>query len=378
MNDQPDKLFPLKVPDYRFDQRNEMFKRRTWDEEFIPHGNRLYGEIKFQDRHGFRKEDYALRNAAWNLEYGYAFGNMKSDHGILSWTHIPFKAKRFCETGDPVNYSPEKNARMVKRAARFLGADMVGVCHAHPNLIYSHQMDLVEMEHKPLELAEGCTNCIVIAVAMDYETTKYSPDAISGAATGLGYSEQAYVANLVAAFIRGLGYKALPSGNDTAISIPLAIAAGLGELGRMGLLITQPYGPRVRIAKVFTDMPLAHDRPIEFGVKEFCRVCMKCARNCPSQAISRGEPTMEGPSLSNFSGVEKWYINPEKCFMFWVKNWMDCNNCVMSCPFNKVQGWHHDLVRWHIRNIPALNRTIVWMDDLLGYGKPLKNKSYWT
>ena len=33
---------PFPLPEYRFDQRNEMFKRRTWDEEFVPHGKRFY------------------------------------------------------------------------------------------------------------------------------------------------------------------------------------------------------------------------------------------------------------------------------------------------------------------------------------------------
>jgi reductive dehalogenase len=369
--------FPFPVPDYRYDQRQEMFKRRTWDPDIKPHGDRLYNTVKFQDRPGFRKLDYALRNAAWNIEYGYAFGNMCSDYGLYSWTHVPAKAKRFVETGPPVSDSPEKNARIIKKAARFLGADDVGICYAHPNLIYSHQYDLLHMEHKPLELPEGCTHAIVMLVEMDYEATRYSPDAISGAATGLGYSDQAVLANLVAAFVRGLGFKAVPSGNDTGPSIPLAIAAGLGELGRMGLLIHRKYGPRVRVCKVYTDMPLAHDSYAPFGVAEFCRTCKKCAKKCPSQAISFGEPTMEGPSESNFSGVLKWYINPEKCFLFWCKNWMDCNNCVMACPFNKPPGRLHDLTRFFIKRMPVFNRSFVWMDDLLGYGMPLKRKSYW-
>ncbi|MBW1722415.1 MAG: reductive dehalogenase [Deltaproteobacteria bacterium] len=369
--------FPFQVPDYRFDQKNEMFKRRTWDPEFKPHGDRLYNTIKFQDRYGYRKLDYALRNAAWNLEYGYAFGNMCSNYGLYSWDHIPAKAKRFVETGGAVKNSPEVNTRIVKKAARLFGADLVGVCYAHPNLVYSHEYDLVHMEHKPLELPPGCTNAIVMAIEMNYEATRYSPDAISGAATGLGYSMQAVVANLLAAFIRGLGYRAVPSGNDTALSIPLAMAAGLGELGRMGLLITPVFGPRVRICKVFTDLPLVHDTYRPFGVAKFCETCKKCARNCPSQAITFGEPTMEGPSMSNFSGVLKWYINPEKCFLFWVKNWMDCNNCVMSCPFNKPAGKIHDLTRFLIRRAPIFNRAFLWMDDLMGYGKPLRNKRYW-
>jgi epoxyqueuosine reductase len=214
---------------------------------------------------------------------------------------------------------------------------------------------------------------------MDYESAAYSPDAISGASTGLGYSIKAVVANQVAAFIRGLGHRAVPSGNDTALSIPLAIAAGLGELGRMGLLITEKYGPRVRICKVFTDMPLAHDGFKPFGVEVFCRTCKKCAKHCPSKAISFDEPTHAGPSISNHSGVRKWYINPELCFMFWVKNWMDCNNCVMVCPFNKPLGHLHDAVRACIRRLPVFNRILVRLDDLLGYGRfiPQERKNFW-
>ena len=371
--------FPFPVPDSRFDQRNEMFKRRNWDEEFIPHGNRLYGEAHFQEKYGYRKLDYALRNAAWNIKYGFAFGNMCSNEGLYSWTNVSDKVKRFIEKDGPVVDSPEVNARNVKKAARFLGADLVGICHAHPNLIYSHELNLLKMEHRPVELPEGCTNAVVMAVEMDYETCAYSPDGISGASTGLGYSQQAVVANLVATFIRGLGYRAIPSGNDTGPTVPLALAAGLGELGRMGLLITEEFGPRVRLCKVFTDLPLAFDDYRPFGVTEFCKTCMKCAKHCPSRAISNDGPTMQGPSLSNHSGVEKWYINPEKCFMFWVKNWMDCNNCVRVCPFNKSPGKLHEFVRYSIRKFPVFNRLWLYLDDLVGYGRaiPTRKKSFW-
>ena len=371
--------FPFPVPETRFDQRNEMFKRRTWDPEIKPHGDRLYHTVKYQDKPGFRKLDYALRNAAWHIEYGYAFGNQRGNSGLYGWDYVSPKVQKFIDAGGPVTHDPETNSRIVKRAARFLGADLAGVCFAHPNLVYSHEMDLVEQKHRPVQLPDGCDHAVVMAVEMDYETSRYSPDGISGAATGLGYSMQAVLANLVATFIRGLGYRAVPSGNDTAISIPLAIAAGLGELGRSGLLITEKYGPRVRICKVFTDMPLAHDTVRPFGVAAFCKTCKKCARQCPSHAISHGEPTTVGPSASNHSGVQKWYINPEKCFLFWVKNWMDCNNCVAVCPFNKPAGWTHDLARWMIRRLPVLNPLWVKLDDLLGYGKliPTKKKRFW-
>jgi len=377
MNNDPNRPFPFKVPEHRFDQRNEMFKRRAWDEGISAAGKRFFSEVCYQEQYGFRKLDYALRNASWNIEYDFAFGNMRGDSGLYSWSKVAEKVKRFQAEGGRFEYSPEENARIVKKAARFLGASLVGICYAHPNLIYSHELDLVENKHHPVELPEGCTNAVVMAVEMDYESARYSPDAISGASTGLGYTTQAVVANLVAAFIRGLGFRAVPSGNDTALSIPLAMAAGLGELGRMGLLITEQFGPRVRICKVFTDLPLSYDRYHAFGVTEFCRKCRKCADACPSQSIPFGDPTLEGPSMSNNSGVPRCYINPETCYLFWATNWMDCNNCVRVCPFNKPPGILHDSARYFIRRLPILNSLMVLMDDLMGYGKPISRKDFW-
>jgi hypothetical protein len=107
-------------------------------------------DSRFQEQYGYRKLDFALRNAAWNIEYGFAFGNMCSNEGLYSWTNVSDKVKRFIEKDGPVVDSPEVNARNVKKAARFLGADLVGICHAHPNLIYSHELNLLKMEHRPL------------------------------------------------------------------------------------------------------------------------------------------------------------------------------------------------------------------------------------
>ncbi len=113
---QDEPQFPFPIPDYRFDQKNEMFKRRTWDEEIRPHGDRLYKSVKYRDRYGYRKLDYALRNAAWNLEYDFGFGTMRGDMGLYSWTKIADKVKRFVETGNPVkaiigNYDKQKARR---------------------------------------------------------------------------------------------------------------------------------------------------------------------------------------------------------------------------------------------------------------------------
>jgi len=369
---------PFPIAAYRFDQKNEMFKRSLWDETMRAHGKRFYEDVVYQKRVGYRKLDYALRNASWNVEWGFGFGVSRSNSGLYSWDHIPPKMSRFVETGRPVQEIPETMSRIVKRVARFLGADLVGICQVHPNWIYSHEYNTITREHYPIETPEGCQNAVVIALEMDYETLRTSPSGVAGAATGLGYSRMAFLANLLAAFIRGLGYQAIPAGNDTALSIPLAMAAGLGEWSRMGLLITEKFGPRVRLCKVLTDLPLRHDAYRPFGVVEFCKVCQKCATACPSQAIPHGDMTSEGPNISSHSGIVKWYVNAEKCFSFWAKNRMDCTSCIQVCPFNKPPGVAHDLVRAVVRRTPRFNRPFVWMDSLLGYDKPRLANTFWN
>ena len=127
----------------------------------------------------------------------------------------------------------------------------------------------------------------------------------------------------------------MPSGNDTAQNIPLAIDAGLGELGRLGLLLTPEFGARQRICKVFTDLPLEADKPIDFGIQKFCETCLHCAHVCPSQAIPRGERSLERTSMSNRPGIKRWHINVAKCYLFWVSNkGIDCSNCIAACPWS--------------------------------------------
>ena len=91
---------------------------------------------------------------------------------------------------------------------------------------------------------------------MDSGLIRTVPSALAGAATGLGYAHDVMVLLSVSQYIRNLGYSAVPTMNDTALAIPYAIKAGLGEYGRHGLVITPEFGPRVRFGKIFTDLPL--------------------------------------------------------------------------------------------------------------------------
>ena len=63
-----------------------------------------------------------------------------------------------------------------------------------------------------------------------------------------------------------------------------AVAAGLGELGQHGLLLTPQFGVRQLLLTILTDAPLAAD-PLYEG-PALCRSCRQCVCSCPVNAIS--------------------------------------------------------------------------------------------
>ena len=280
------------------------------------------------------------------------------------------------ETGERKVTDPDELTQMVKKAARFFGADLVGIAPLNRDWLFS-----VNRRGEPYDVPETMEYVIVMAIEMDFDAIATSPAFTSSVAVGLGYSSMAFVEIELAAFIQRLGYRAMTSGNDVSLSVPQAIDAGLGQYGRHGLLITKEFGPRVRIAKVLTDMPLRRDYPNEGFCKSvirFCETCEKCATTCPSQSIPYGKKqTWDGTTISNNPGIKKWFVEVESCYGFWVENGSDCSNCVRSCPYNKKDGIFHRTIMWFVQHTPWFNRLIVKMDDIVGYGKQKSDEKFW-
>jgi len=369
----------------RFDQRHTMFSRPRDPEqsshEILEMGRKHYGVHSFKDNEGYTLLDWAFAMGSWYLERWWGFGNMVGDEGLYEW--FPDQSKIAERDRIPPGQKwdvsdPDKITGIIKKAALYMGASAVGICKLDRRWIYSHRFDPRTLKHGPIDdISDDFKHAIVMVHEMDYTLIRTAPAYGEFAAGGRGYSMMAHVASSVAHFIRDLGFKAIPCGNDTALSIPMAIDAGLGEIGRNGLLITPWFGPRVRISKVLTNLPLVSDKPIEIGVRKMCEICGKCAKACPGQSISYDEPTNKGPTMSNNHGIYKWYINPEKCFQFWVRNQGDCANCIRVCVFNKPSTWFHNFVRWHVRNLPQFDSIYLWMDDLFGYGKRIGMGDVW-
>ncbi|MBN2228762.1 MAG: reductive dehalogenase [Candidatus Thorarchaeota archaeon] len=350
-------------------EADTIFARVQLDTEFeYYHQTEFSGAQKMISKQipGYGRFEHELSVAAWKL--------YDSRHSIKRpGIGLDPNAE---EIGKRIDSNSEELTEMVKRAALFLGADMVGIAELDRNWLYTHNR-----QGEPYDIPLTFARVIVMPIEMDYDAIATSPSFTSAAATGLGYSMMAFVEAELVSFIHRMGYNAITCGNDIGLSVPMAIDAGLGQYGRHGLLITKPYGPRVRIAKVLTDMPLLTDSPDEDFCKaviKFCETCEKCAHTCPSQAIPYGkEQTWEGKTKSNNPGIKKWFVDVERCYGFWIENGSECSNCVRSCPYNKRDGFLHRTIMWVVQHMPWLNPLVVKMDDLVGYGKQRDGRGFW-
>ena len=348
----------------QFPERDMIFARVFNDPDFEFYGKHaFYGGEAMVSRTipGYSRFEYERAEAGW-----YLYDNRAAVIGPLLGD-----AQNRAAQGTHKEENLQTLTDEVKKAARIYGASLVGIAALDHKWLYS-----VNRSGEPYDIPERFTHAIVMAIEMDHEGISSSPAFASSTSTAVGYSKMAFAEIELTAFIRRLGYGAIPCGNDVALSVPLAIDAGLGQYGRHGLLITKEFGPRVRIAKVITDMPLLIDSPDSGfcdAVVRFCEVCEKCAHHCPSKSIPVGKDQgWAGATKSNNPGVRKWYVNPETCYGFWIDNGSDCSNCVRSCPYNKRDGLLHRTVLWVVRHFPRLNRLVLKFDDLLGYGKQKK------
>ncbi len=253
-----------------------------------------------------------------------------------------------------------------------MGAHSVGVAALRDYHLYTHvgrgpeYGRAVTLDH-PFALA--------LTVEMDKEMVDPAPRSPTVMESALQYLRSGVMAVQLADLIRRLGYRARAhvDGNYRVICPLVAWDAGLGELGRMGLLMTPRLGPRVRIAVVTTDLPLVPDRPTqELTTVDFCARCRKCADSCPSRAIPFG-----GPEEDEY-GVLRWKIDAEACFTLWGRLGTDCARCMAVCPYSHPDNALHSMVRWGIRNNGFFRRGAVWMDDLV-YGRrpPPKELPVW-
>jgi reductive dehalogenase len=270
--------------------------------------------------------------------------------------------------GNRMSLSPAEATERVKGLALHLGANLVGITQINPLWIYAARGQIKDNNWgqwgSEIELSQSFA--IVFAMEMSRDMVWAAPHTPTVVESGVVYAKGAFIATELAAYVANLGYSATANHLQRydLLLVPLAADAGLGEVGRLGLLMTKEFGPRVRLGCVTTDLSLVPNRPVDIGVEDFCKVCKKCAHCCPSRSIPFDDP-------QEVNGVRKWKLKAETCFAYWARNGTDCCLCMRVCPWSHPRTAPHRLITELVSRNRVARPIFSWMDDLF-YGKSPK------
>lgn len=263
-----------------------------------------------------------------------------------------------------------RNGANLKAASYFLGLDAVGLSRCPEWAWYSHDAlgDPITPRHD---------QAISMIVDQGYETMEGASgdDWISVAQSMRAYLRFSILGSVIAQQIRNLGYSAKAHSvmDGEVLQPPLLLLSGLGEVSRIGEVILNPFlGPRLKSGVVTTDMPISHDKPIDFGLQRFCEACNKCARECPSGAITAGPKLM-------FNGYEIWKSDSQRCATYRVtqEGGAMCGRCMKTCPWNLEGIFAEAPFRWAAINIPQAAPALAKLDDAVGNGSLNDTKKWW-
>ncbi|MEL7273748.1 MAG: reductive dehalogenase [Pseudomonadota bacterium] len=272
--------------------------------------------------------------------------------------------------GEHIAPDPARHAALIKATAYFLGVDAIGISRCPDWTWYSHNAlgDAIDPPHD---------QAISMIIDQGYETMEGASgdDWISVAQSMRAYLRFSLLGGVISKQIRRLGYsaKAHTVMDGDVLQPPLLLLSGLGEVSRIGEVILNPYlGPRLKSGVVTTDLPLAHDKPIDFGLQKFCESCNKCARECPSGAITAGPKLM-------FNGYEIWKSDSQKCATYRIstKGGSMCGRCMKTCPWNLEGLFAEKPFRWAAMNMPAAAPALAKLDDAVGNGGLNPVKKWW-
>ena len=280
---------------------------------------------------------------------------------------------QFGEARGPVSPSvsdPERNALNLKAASYYLSADAVGLSRVPAWAYYSH-----DAAGNPMEAYHD--NGVSLLFDQGFETMEGASgdDWISVSQSMRAYLRFSLIGGVIGEQIRRLGYSARVHSvlDGDVLQPPLLLLSGLGEVSRIGEVILNPFlGPRLKSGVVTTSMPMAHDKPIDFGLQRFCESCNKCARECPSGAITAGPKLM-------YNGYEIWKSDAEKCARYRITNQAGgmCGRCMKTCPWNLEGLFADSAFRWMAIHAPASAKTLAKLDDALGRGDINPVKVWW-
>ncbi len=309
----------------RIDERDTMFARANYKK----------GTAEYEDYYSRNKDKKKIDDEIRSLPNicGEGTATFHPIHSPVADAGFRFLAdiRKYVDgevSNTKVDVNPQEISNKIKKFTKYFGADLVGITEMKEYFYYSHRGR--HRENYGEKVANLHKYGIVFAVEMDQDMINRAPQCEEVIEVVKGYVNAAIIGMWLSYYIRELGYEARNhmDGNYLVVAPLVAQSAGLGEIGRKGILVTKKYGSRVRLGVVTTNMPLIPDEPDEFGVKEFCTICEKCVKTCPGKAIPEGDP-------QEIDGVKRWQIKQEKCYEMWRRLGTDCGVCLSVCPFSQ-------------------------------------------
>lgn len=363
------KIIEYKIPEKKYDERDIMFSRvelKEGTKRFTNYYNKSPENRAKDDL--FRKEPGLLSpdSAFYNP---LLFNAAKATFSVVDLLQ-PLVENNAFENKVP-NIQSKQISGFLKKWTIKLGAVDVGFTEIKPHHTYSH---VGRGENYGKEVTLDHKYAIAFTVEMNYESMSYTPKGPIIMESAQQYLNAGTIAVQVAQFIRNLGFEARAhiDANYRLICPVVAQDAGLGTIGRMGLLMTPKLGTRVRVGVITTSLELeVNKKPIDYTVIQFCKICKKCAVNCPSQAISFNRGDKDGVQ-------DPWKISHEKCFAYWCKVGTDCGRCITVCPYSHPNNFIHNIIRWMIKRNSVNRWLALKLDDYFYGNKPsLKSLKSW-
>ncbi len=345
-------------PQRRVDERTIMFSRAAlepgserFDEYYRTFPHHRENDDRFRSLPGLLGSDSGCAEPLLFAAAAASFGTIDHLAGLVD--------------GEPAAAALDVDAsvatRFFKGWARKLGAVDCGVAELKPTHFYSVK-GRGERWGQPVESRHRFA--LAFTVEMDARSLGQAPHAPTVMESAQQYLASGAIAVQMAECIRRLGWSAQAhiDANYQVICPLVARDAGLGEIGRMGLLMTPKLGPRVRIAVVTTDLPLEVDgRRSDPTVLHFCQICRKCAEVCPPGALPKGDREL-------FDGARRWKIDDEACFAYWCSTGTDCGRCMRVCPYSHPDTFLHGMIRLGLSNSFLFRHFALRLDDLM-YGR---------
>ena len=226
------------------------------------------------------------------------------------------------DTGDiepTVEPVPGKDVtKEIKDKAIELGFAVVGMAAYDNRYTYKSRRKWV----KPFPHA------VCLAMEQPYEETQTIPSEAAEKVVFETYRSEGQAGLDLADYIRSLGYHAQVHNpiDPSAVLIPMFVAAGLGQQGAMGYLLSPHFGSRHRLMMVTTDALVTHGEPVDYGIQAFCTICQVCVNRCPGRALTRDKVW--------WRGIEKFKMIAKRCRPV-MSRYAGCGVCMKVCPIQR-------------------------------------------